>query len=228
MRSLRLEADSIQGGIDFRIRHELLPDQTGAVILDHHDDRRLIQPHVYVLKPIFREIEAVSETVRAPQLPANIAIEMLQRFHGLGWGIRKRSQGRRAGNCAIIVAGFSAATAGVDTGGAPPGIVAVAGIFSRVRNSVRVADQCDVAAVSEVVCVPVFFVARVKAKKRVLGEEEVGSVAFADIELDAVVSISIRIVIALFRATLPSPILNRPFRLPRPAGVVHRSGYGMH
>src|SRR5207302_1867047 len=50
---IRLESDSIESRLDFRVRHEELPNEAGPVILNHHDDEGLIESHVNVFKPLF-------------------------------------------------------------------------------------------------------------------------------------------------------------------------------
>src|SRR5215469_11274785 len=60
-----------------------------------------------------------------------------------------------------------------------------------------------------------------------MSEEEIGAVAFAHIELDPVISISIDEVIALRGPTPPAAILDGALRLPCPSGVIHRGRNGM-
>src|SRR5271157_2684819 len=61
---------------DFLIRHEGLPHQPGPVVLDHHDNWRLVQSHVQRRNPILARVEGVPRTIDAPQLPAQISIVM--------------------------------------------------------------------------------------------------------------------------------------------------------
>src|SRR6266850_2191563 len=61
------ETDGVEGGTDFRVRHELLPDQARAVVLDHDHDGSLVEAHIDVLEPVFGLVEAIAETVDAPE-----------------------------------------------------------------------------------------------------------------------------------------------------------------
>src|SRR2546427_4492751 len=70
------ETDGVEGGLDFRIRHELLPDQARAVVLDHDHDGSLVEAHVDVLEPVFGLVEAIAETVDAPEFVTKIAVEV--------------------------------------------------------------------------------------------------------------------------------------------------------
>jgi hypothetical protein len=42
-----LGADAGEHGIDFWIGHEGLPDESGAPVLDHYDNRRLIESEIH-------------------------------------------------------------------------------------------------------------------------------------------------------------------------------------
>ena len=81
----------VQRRLDLWIRHELLPDQPGAVVFDHDHDWGLIQAHIHILKPVLRLVEAIAKSVDAPQLAAQIAVEVLQRLQRFLGRVGKRS-----------------------------------------------------------------------------------------------------------------------------------------
>src|SRR3984893_2564162 len=152
---------------------------------------------------------------------------MFQVFHGFKRGVRKRSERRRASDRSIVVPRVGAPASRIDASGTPPRIIPVANVLSGVSDSISVADQRNVAIVFEIVCVGILLVARVKAQKGVVGKEKFCSISLSDIEFDVVIGISIDVVITLAGATPPATILDRPLRLSRPSGVIHRGWDGM-
>src|SRR5690606_30346294 len=65
----------IQRRLDFLVRHEQLPDEPSAMVLDHHRDRCLIERHIGFFEPVLRFVEAVVKTVNAPDLRTQVAVE---------------------------------------------------------------------------------------------------------------------------------------------------------
>src|ERR1700732_959242 len=144
---------------------------------------------------------------------------MFQRFHRFDGGVRKRSERRCTSDRPIVISRQGAAAGSIDAGGASPRIIPVANILSRVSDSITVADQRNTAIVFEIICISILLVARVKAQKRVLGKEKVCAISFPDVELDAVITISVDVMIALRGPTPPAAVLDSLLRLSRPTGV---------
>src|SRR5579871_5624521 len=65
---VRNEADGLQGGGDFRVGHEVFPDEARPVVLDHDNDLRLIESHPNGLEPVLRLIETIEKAIGAPRL----------------------------------------------------------------------------------------------------------------------------------------------------------------
>src|SRR3954453_3896698 len=78
---VRLKTDSLQRGPDLRVLHEHLPDQTGSIVLDHHDHRRLVESHVDGGNPVLLLVECIAKAEGPPQLRALIPIEVLESAH---------------------------------------------------------------------------------------------------------------------------------------------------
>src|SRR5713226_5673691 len=148
---------------------------------------------------------------------------MFQGLHGFNGGVWKRSERRGAGDRSIVVSRVGAPAGRIDPHGTSPRIIPVANILPGVGNSVSVIDQRNVAIVLEIVGVSILLVTRVKTEKRIVGKKKVCPIFLSDIEFDAIVAVSIDVVIALGGSTPPAAILHRPLRLSRPTGVIDGS-----
>ena len=61
------EAEPAQPGLHFGNAHEQLPQQPGAMVLDHDDDRPLVDGQEGVGVPVALLAEGIDESVRAPR-----------------------------------------------------------------------------------------------------------------------------------------------------------------
>src|SRR5947207_3004000 len=73
-----LKPHLLQHRLNLRIGHEQFPDQPGAVVFDHHCDRRLVQSHEDWRNPVFVQVDCIARTIDSPDLVSEIAINMLQ------------------------------------------------------------------------------------------------------------------------------------------------------
>src|SRR5258706_12936090 len=85
----RDEADAVEHRLDLRVRHEQLPDQPAAIILDHYGNRSLVEAHVDGRKPIAAFVEGVSRSVNSPRAVPQVPIEVLERRHRRARRVRK-------------------------------------------------------------------------------------------------------------------------------------------
>lgn len=51
----------LQCRLDFRVRHEQLPNESRRVVLDHDHDGGLVQNHIDVFKLILGEVKTIAE-----------------------------------------------------------------------------------------------------------------------------------------------------------------------
>ena len=63
---INLESDFSQHRLNFGISHELLPDQAGPIVLDHHNDRGLIQSHIDRRNPVLARVEGIARSIDIP------------------------------------------------------------------------------------------------------------------------------------------------------------------
>jgi hypothetical protein len=100
------KTDRIEHRLDFWIRHEVPPTHPRSVVLDAHDNLRLIQAHIKFVVPSGGQIKAVVKTVDAPSLRSQIAVEMLECRHGFFGSVWHHTQRSGNANCPAIVAGL--------------------------------------------------------------------------------------------------------------------------
>src|SRR3546814_4105853 len=74
-----LESETAQPGSHLGAAHEQVPEQTGPVVLDHRDDRALVDGEPCVRIPAFRLAEGVDEAVVAPDAVAHRAKQVADR-----------------------------------------------------------------------------------------------------------------------------------------------------
>ena len=98
----------------------------------------------------------------------------------------------------------------------------------RIRNRVSAIDQSDVAIVLKIRrCIAVVQAVRIESYVRVVGEEQRTPGAYAYIEFDSVIGMSIAIMISIVRTRPASAIADRHLRLARPSGVIHVDRYAV-
>src|SRR5205823_11356307 len=73
-----LEPRRRQAALDFRRLHKRPPNTTGAVILDHDENRALIDSEHFRVPPVGGQIESVAESVRRPDIGPKLLVEMPQ------------------------------------------------------------------------------------------------------------------------------------------------------
>ena len=76
MSRIGFEPDLVQRRLDFGIRHEQLPQQSGPVILDHRHGLRLVKRHVGFVIEALALIEGIRKAVGALNARPQIAIIM--------------------------------------------------------------------------------------------------------------------------------------------------------
>src|SRR5690606_12123622 len=106
-------------------------------------------------------------------------------------------------------------------------ILAVADEAARILDAVRMIDTGDRAIVLEILRVAVAETARIEAHGGEMGEEEIGAVADADIELGAEVGVAVHIAIPGRRAAPQLSIANVPLGRAGEARVVELGRYGV-
>src|ERR1700678_839000 len=100
----------------------------------------------------------------------------------------------------------------------PPGVWPVSLEMLRIGNRIRMIDERDVAIVIEIRAgEAVVKTVRIEAHEGVMSKEERTTWAHAHIELDAIVGVSISVVVAVGRARPPGAVLHRHFGLTRPS-----------
>ena len=105
----------------------------------------------------------------------------------------------------------------------PPIVRAIALKVAWIRLAVRQINERNITIVVKIIGVLVVNAARIKAHERILREEERTARSHADVELDAIVTIAILIMISFGRARPSTAISDRCLRLARPSRVVHVS-----
>lgn len=63
--------------MDLGIAHEVFPAESAAGVLDHADDRSLIDGDIVFRKPIALEIEGIVESERSPETLAQRVVVVL-------------------------------------------------------------------------------------------------------------------------------------------------------
>src|SRR5580698_7040304 len=203
--------------LNLRIRHKRLPDQATAIVLDHDDDRRLIQSHVNWRHPIELLIDGIARSVDAPEAIAQIAVVVFERFHRRFGCIAKRREraGWRKGSGVIIaIGGVRHITVGAVAGSQTPRIWTVPSEVFRIRNRVGAINPRDIAIVLEIRFGETIVQAmRIETHIGVVGKEERPSAAHANVELNSEIAVAVAIAVA--------------FRAARPAGIVKRRWHRM-
>src|SRR3569833_449662 len=149
------ETQPPEARLHFRNIHEELPQQAGAVILHHHDNRALVDGDVGVGIPVALFAERIGKTIPSPQLFAMLGQEVSQSAHdfaGCIWKTRERP--RRRNRTVVIVRSMCRVAVRIVAGSQPPTVRTVPLELVRVGNAVRPVDG-DVALI-EVPVVRIF------------------------------------------------------------------------
>src|ERR1700676_453214 len=99
----RGEADPVEHRFDLWVGHEQLPDQSGAIVLDHYGNWSLVESHINGRKPIAAFVEGVYRPVNSPRTVPQVTIEVLECRHRRFRRVRKRSECASGSHGAIIV-----------------------------------------------------------------------------------------------------------------------------
>ena len=140
-------------GCDFGVRHEVLPNKTGAIVFDHHYDGRLIQSHVNGRDPVGSGIDGVAEAVDAPHGVAEVTVVVLERGHGGFRRVRERCECSSGSDVADVIGfvwGLGRVSARAVARSETPRIGTVAGVVRWIRGRIRAIDESDVPIVIEV------------------------------------------------------------------------------
>src|ERR671920_1442243 len=70
------ELEAAQAGLDLGAAHEQLPEQAGAVVLDHRHDRALVDREMPAGVPVVGLAGRVYEAVLAPDVLAELIVKM--------------------------------------------------------------------------------------------------------------------------------------------------------
>src|SRR6516225_4216632 len=183
-----LEAEAPQADADLGAAHEELPQEAGAVVLDHDDDRALIDGEMRLRIPILALAEGIDEAVIAPKMFAELPVEMLEgseRVFGHIGDRRKRS-GRRD-HAEILVRRIGLVAARPVARGQAPGIRAIAFEVVRIADAVLAIDQHMAQILLPVISVAILEAVRIEPEEGIMREEERSAIVEAKRKLDPIV-----------------------------------------
>src|SRR3569833_1882809 len=115
------ETQPPEARLHFRNIHEELPQQAGAVILHHHDNRALVDGDVGVGIPVALFAERIGKAIPSPQLFALLGQEVSQSAPdraGRIWTSRERP--RRRNRPAVLAWSMCRAAVWIVAGSQPP------------------------------------------------------------------------------------------------------------
>ncbi len=151
------------------------------MVLDHHDDRPLVDGEESVCVPVLAFAERVDEAELAPEALAVPLQEVPQHGHDLGGRIgQARERGRRADRAVVVVGSMRRVTPWIVAGRQPPAGFAVALEFARIRDAVGAVDADVMHVLCPVVGVSVREPAGIEAAERVVGEEQRAAIGHAE------------------------------------------------
>src|SRR6185503_10132073 len=79
------EANTLQSALNFRRLHERLPNTPGSIVLDHDQDRPLVDAEHLAIRPAGGQIERIAETVACPDVRTIKVVEVAQRRDADFW-----------------------------------------------------------------------------------------------------------------------------------------------
>src|SRR5437762_170731 len=135
----------LQAALDLDGFHERLPNTPASIVLDHDQDRPLVDAQHLRVPPAGGQIERVAETVPCPDVRTIQIVEVAQRRDADSWRERKGAARSRGCDGAIVDLGRRRATSRVGlklaearavAGGQSPNQFAVALELPRIRNTI--------------------------------------------------------------------------------------------
>src|SRR5207244_8701771 len=76
------ESRRLQAALNLWCFHERLPNASASIVLDHDENRALIDPQNFGVPPVGREVEGVAETVGRPDVLSITIVKMTHRRNG--------------------------------------------------------------------------------------------------------------------------------------------------
>src|SRR5688572_26559518 len=157
------------------------------MVLEHYDDRPLVDGEKSICVPLLALAERVDEAELSPQPLAVPGQEVPQQGDDLGGRVRKAREGRcRADRAVVVVRRMRGIPLWIVTRRKPPAGLAVPFEFPRILNAMGTVYSDVMHVLCPVVGIAVLEPPWVQAAERVVREEQGAAVRHAERQLDAI------------------------------------------